>query len=164
MNRSDATSSKAKQNNILSEKLGRGDHNLKDMGNRVVNSDKLSLCYNERNLIKFVEFSNLLSGTEKEELAKKVRQQLQKYHHKAMTDFDSSKNWSIMISKEWNDERNQIMRRFKYEHKRRHKLPEFSRQQRDRILSSRCISQQQTEDDAKAIRPSTSAALTHSMK
>ena len=51
--------------------------------------------------------------------------------------FDSTKNWSIMIDSECNDERNEIMRRFKFQKDIRHQLPEFKRQQREEIIKER---------------------------
>ena len=42
-----------------------------------------------------------------------------------------------MIADDCNDERNQIMRRFKFQQKKKHKLHEFSRKERDRIIKER---------------------------
>eukprot|EP00353_Schmidingerella_taraikaensis_P008253 CAMPEP_0185588850 /NCGR_PEP_ID=MMETSP0434-20130131/54742_1 /TAXON_ID=626734 ORGANISM="Favella taraikaensis, Strain Fe Narragansett Bay" /NCGR_SAMPLE_ID=MMETSP0434 /ASSEMBLY_ACC=CAM_ASM_000379 /LENGTH=59 /DNA_ID=CAMNT_0028211795 /DNA_START=636 /DNA_END=815 /DNA_ORIENTATION=- len=42
-----------------------------------------------------------------------------------------------MITNDCNDERNQIMRRFKFQQQKKHKLHEFLRLERDRIVKER---------------------------
>lgn len=59
---------------------------------------------------------------EKEELRRLITIEKAKFQEKANQRFDSDKNWSIMIKPECNDERNQIMRQFKFEHMKRHQL------------------------------------------
>ena len=75
---------------------------------------KLSLQFNERNLIKIIDLDDKLSAMEKEELTKLIRAEKAKYHERANQRFDSKLNWSIMIKPACNDERNEIMRKFKY--------------------------------------------------
>ena len=76
---------------------------------------KLSLQFNERNLIKMIDLPNQLSGLEKEHLAELIREEKGTYQERANQKFDSNKNWSIMIKDECNDERNEIMRKFKFQ-------------------------------------------------
>ena len=76
------------------------------MGNRAIKENKLSLQYNELNLVKLIDLPNQLNGAEKEQLARAIRQKLKQYQEHANNDFDSAKNWSIMIADDCNDERN----------------------------------------------------------
>ena len=43
-----------------------------------------------------------------------IKQEKLNYQERANKRFDSDKNWSIMMESECNDERNEIMRRFKF--------------------------------------------------
>lgn len=43
-----------------------------------------------------------------------IKEEKSNYQEKANQRFDSKKNWSIMIKPECNDERNEIMRKFKF--------------------------------------------------
>ena len=111
--------------------------NMRKDGLLVDNQKKLPLQYVERNLIKLIDPPDQLTGIEKEQLQQLIRQEQVNYKEQASTRFDSDKNWSIMIRSECNDERNEIMRRFKYQQLKRHKLHEFTRKQRERIISER---------------------------
>lgn len=71
--------------------------NMKPLNIRETPQHKLSLQFNERNLIKIIDLDDKLSAMEKEELTKLIRAEKVKYHEKANHRFDSKKNWSIMI-------------------------------------------------------------------
>lgn len=58
---------------------------------------------------------NQLSAVEKALLKEAVDLEKQKYQEIANQRFDSDDNWSIMIKGDCNDERNEIMRRFKFQ-------------------------------------------------
>ena len=89
--------------------------------------DKLNLQYTERNLIKIIEDKNMLNGGERAVLKEAVDEELRRYQEIADDRFDSNKNWSIMIKDQCNDERNRIMRKFKFRQFKKHKLHEFLR-------------------------------------
>ena len=130
------------------------------MGFRPQPENKLNLQYNERNLVKKIELPTQLAGFEKEILKQQIEQEKKNYQDHADARFDSKKNWSIMITDECNDERNQIMRRFKFQQLKKHKLSEFTRVQRDKIIKDReNVQQAKDEDDGQDTmgRPSTSA-------
>jgi len=122
---------------------------------------KLALQFNERNLIKMIDLPNQLSGAEKEKLAGLIRLEKQKYQETANHRFDSSKNWSIMIEKDCNEERNGIMRRLKFQQMRKHKLHEFARKERENLIKDRghtAPSKVTEYDDITSLgRPSTAA-------
>ena len=113
-------------------------------------------------------FESQLSVVEREELAELLRLEKQKYQAQANNKFDSSKNWSIMIKKDCNDERNEIMRKFKFQQMKKHKLHEFSRKERERITKQRDEKKNNyiNAEDSDAMshgRPSTAATTTHTV-
>ena len=111
--------------------------NMRELGLKKKEIAKLSLQYNERNLVKVDELADQLSMAERELLAELIKQEKLKYQDIANERFDSKNNWSIMIKPECNDERNEIMRKFKYQQFMKHNLREFVRKQRDIIISEK---------------------------
>ena len=125
---------------------------------------KQQLQYNERNLKKSIEFTNTLTGAQKEELAHRIRLEKESYQEMANRRFDSSKNWSTMIKPECNDERNRIMSRLKFNQLKKIKLHEFVRKQRQDIIEDgkRKEIEQAASDDFSSIgRPSTAATTAY---
>ena len=90
------------------------DSMLKKIGIKETTYYKLPLQYNERNLVKMIDLPNQLSGAEKEILNELIKMEKLNYKEIANQRFDSKKNWSIMIRDDCNDERNKIMRDFKF--------------------------------------------------
>ena len=64
-------------------------------------------------------------------------QELAKYKHQAMKQFNSEKNQSQMLSAKTNDLRNQIMQKFKYEQIKRRNLREFLRKAKADVITQR---------------------------
>lgn len=81
---------------------------------RKLQVNKFDLAFNPRNLVKAIELPSQLNAIEKEDLKEKISSEKKRYMQKANTRFDSSKNWSIMIKKEHNEVRNDVMRKFKF--------------------------------------------------
>jgi len=131
----------------MDEKTSERDSKLERHGLRETAQNKLALHYNERNLVKLIDLPNQLSAVEREKLAELLRQEKQSYHEVAKQRFDSSKNWSIMIKSECNDERNDIMRRFKFQQLKKHHLHEFIRKEKERIIKERINTQKPVDDD-----------------
>ena len=61
-----------------------------------------------------------------------IKEKKAELEQKANAKFDSSKNWSIMIDKEQNEIRNEIMRKFKYQQLKR-QLHETIREKKNEI-------------------------------
>lgn len=127
--------------------------------------NKPALQFNERNLIKMIELPNQLTIAEQEKLNDLIRSEKKKYQKKADEKFDTAKNWSIMIEKDCNEERNKIMRRLKFQQMKKHKLVEFKRKEREKIIKERNpagTTKPSEHDDKTSIgRPSTAATTTN---
>lgn len=72
-----------------------------------------ALLYNKRVLLKEFDETTQLTDTETENLKSKIQQQMAFLEQQQHKKFDSSKNWSLMINPEFNDLRNEIMKRTK---------------------------------------------------
>ena len=110
---------------------------MEKMGMRETAQHKMPLQYNAGNLVKTINLPNQLSQAEKEILNEKIKMEKQYYQEMANERFDSTKNWSIMIEPACNDERNEIMRKFKFQQYKKHKLHEFTRKERELIIKER---------------------------
>ena len=62
---------------------------------------------------------------------------MERYKKNVSEIFDSEKNWSIMIAKEDNDTRNNIMRKVKFEQIKRKTLRNFMREAKKNVLNQR---------------------------
>jgi len=62
-------------------------------------------------------------------------QELGRYRKNVSEIFDSDKNWSIMISREDNEIRNNVMRKVKFEQIKRQKLRNFMREAKEKVLN-----------------------------
>ena len=110
---------------------------LKQQGIKESVHHKMPLQYNELKLVKIDTLSNQLTGAEKDILNEMIFREKQNYVEIAEQRYDSKKNWSIMMSNDLNEERNDIMRKFKYQSLKKYQLREFARKERDRIVKER---------------------------
>ena len=94
---------------------------------RKLQVNKFDLAFNPRSLVKAIELPSQLNAIEKEDLKERVSSEKKRYMQKANTRFDSSKNWSIMIKKEHNEVRNDVMRKFKFGQLKKNFLHDFIR-------------------------------------
>jgi hypothetical protein len=78
-----------------------------------------------------------LTYAEKEKVKQMRDQELGRYKRNVSEIFDSDKNWSIMISREDNEIRNNVMRKVKFEQIKRQKLRNFMREAKEKVLNQR---------------------------
>jgi|TARA_B110000285_G_C15081146_1_gene593586 hypothetical protein len=76
-----------------------------------------------------------LTFAEKEKVKQMREQELGRYRKNVSEIFDSDKNWSIMISREDNEIRNNVMRKVKFEQIKRQKLRNFMREAKEKVLN-----------------------------
>ena len=110
---------------------------LKHQGIKEAIHHKMPLQYNELKLVKIDTLSNQLTGAEKDMLNDMIYREKQNYVDTAQQLYDPKNNWSIMMSNDLNEERNDIMRKFKYQSLKKYQLREFARKERDRIVKER---------------------------
>ena len=104
---------------------------------RKLQVNKFDLAFNPRSLVKAIELPSQLNAIEKEDLKERVSSEKKRYMQKANTRFDSSKNWSIMIKKEHNEVRNDVMRKFKFGQLKKNFLHDFIRLEKEKIIAQR---------------------------
>lgn len=76
-----------------------------------------------------------MTFAEKEKVKQMREQELGRYRKNVSEIFDSDKNWSIMISREDNEIRNNVMRKVKFEQIKRQKLRNFMREAKEKVLN-----------------------------
>ena len=77
------------------------------------NEKAFGVRYDGKGGVKKIEQHNQLSVLEREELQKMITDETKKYDLISNERFDSEKNWSIMIDRDQNEIRNNVMRKFK---------------------------------------------------
>ena len=93
--------------------------------------------YDGKGAVKKIEQHNQLSVLEREELQKLISEETRKYDLIANERFDSEKNWSIMIDRDQNEIRNNVMRKFKSRQLKRRNLHNFIREKREELIKKR---------------------------
>jgi hypothetical protein len=90
-----------------------------------------------------------LDYEEKKKLKESKEEKLAQLKKECKEQFNSEKNYSIMMSKKDNEVRNQIMQKFKFKQKKNMELREYMRKEKDRIIAERSDSEkgQASEDD-----------------
>ena len=84
--------------------------------------------YDGKGAVKKIEQHNQLSVVEKEEFKRIISDEVKRYGDIAKERFDSEKNWSIMIDRDQNEIRNNVMRNLKSEQLRKRNLPNYKRE------------------------------------
>ena len=92
-----------------------------------------------------------LTKEENKQLTKLRNELLKRIHRKVDKRFDSSKNWSVMISPKHNDIRNEVMQKVKFEQIKKRCLHDFERTTTNSLLKERHDYQEETKkaEDAK---------------
>eukprot|EP00347_Sterkiella_histriomuscorum_P002856 403366532 len=127
------------QHQIINDMNGQGHSPLfgkRNMTIQKVKSQHRSLQVTQ-NIIKKTTLPSQMTQVEKIRLKELVDQEIASYQIQVDKMFSQNKNWSIMISDDMNQARNEAMKRIKFEQLKKRYLPEFMRKIKENFLKER---------------------------